>query len=757
MEFELTGQKYTEKVNIQLLDAVLEHAVSKKENEQTLNLLRWIRKEARVGNGSFTTTYYQPNKYGRVEAFRKTSLSQVYRPYRHTLCSEYYLDIDMSNAQPTILWNICSFNKIACHMLSAYNNQRNKCLLDVMSHYDVNKDVAKQLFIIAMNNGSYTKWKDTNAPNKMDLPFVMKYYDEMENIINKLYTIEDNEPLVKVAKKLDAEHLKSGKKEFSNIKGSFMSLVLGDWEQKILTCVVKYMKEKYNTDEIILCHDGFMIPKHIITDIQSLLKELEQVVIERFKETHEFKNLDFKNKPMDEGLDIKPKEVGILDGKDYETLKAELEKDNGLFYCKSDKKFYRKMLTQGLIQYIHHTSSEMNTALAGFKVIDTTPQGLQKLTSFFSKWSQDPKRREIDEFVYDVDPDYVEKDSEVNLWEGFAIEKVPREEFSVEMKSSIDSTFDRYFTSLGNGNEKVKTYLINWIAHLIQRPHIYLPTVPFLQSADGGTGKSAYSDIIGYVLGNKDKYVCRAHGFAELNSQYTGHLRHSFLYCAEELEYEDGKKNINFLKAWTTNQKLIINEKYGGKIEIPNKVRIMITTNGLNTIPVEEGQRRLVMTTVSNELKNDKAFFDRMYDEYLKNKSVCRYLYDWFKSIDLTTWDHKDIPETTLMCSLKEVNRELLEEFIEDNIHMLYTIEDKDGIGATELLNKVNKWLVNGNYKFSYSSAKLGLVINNNKIASAIFEKKRTNKGVVYKINKDHIKDNYKFNNDNDNNDECLF
>jgi hypothetical protein len=764
MEFDLTTQEYTEKVDMRLLDAVIDYATAQKEDDKIMNRLWQIRAEAKKGNGQFKVKYTKKYDFGRVYPFKALSLSQISRPLRHTLCVNNYYDIDMVNAQPAILFNICLQNDIHCPMLADYVKNRNKRLLDVMAHYGVNKDIAKSAFIGPMNGGSIDAWQKTNAPTKMTLPYLKQYEEEMKkSIIKQLVNHPNNKKIYKQALKMNEEKIKAGKKEFDNPEGTFMSQLLGENERTVLQIMVKYITDTYKTNELILCHDGLMIPKHILGDetIDSLTNKLQNVIGETYGDKGQLKNLDIKNKAMNEALDIKPieKTETVMAGMDYETLKEQLEKDNGLFYCRCDKKYYRKMLSRGLINYVSHTSGEMSNALAGFKVIITI-NGLQKITPFFSKWNQDSNRREINEFVYDVNPDYVEKDDEINLWEGFAIEKVPRVEFSEEMKSSIDSTFNSYFTALGNGNEKVKTYFIHWIAHMLQKPHILLPSVPYLQSSVGGSGKSTFCDIIGHLMGDRDRYTMKSSGFSQLNPKdgFNGHLKHLFLYCAEELEYEDGKKNINYLKAHTTNPTLNINDKGISKLNIANKLRIMITTNGLNTIPVETGQRRLVITEISLELMKDKEFFERLYG-FLNNKEVMRYLYDQFMNIDLTEWDHKDIPETTLMSSLKEVNRELLEVFIDENIGMLYNNEDKDGISATELLNKVNKWLDKGNYKFSYNSTKLGLVISNNKLASAIFEKKpRSSKGVFYKINKDYIKENYKFDNDDndDNLDECL-
>lgn len=762
MTDKLIANSYVEKVDMRLLNAVIAHVESHKDTTQKyneiLNRLRWIRSEAKDNNGSFKVSYYKPNCYGRIEVNKKLSLSQIARRYRHTLCRDYYYDIDMANAAPSILYNVCLKNQIQCSKLEHYIKNRNKCLLDVMTHYNVDKEQAKKLFISLINNGEYSDWKNQNAPASSDLTFIVQYSYEMNHIINEMYTHEDNEPLVKIAKKLSADKVKKGKK--SNPKGSFMSLALGESELMILEHCVLYVMEKYKTNEIILCHDGFMIPKHIVNDINSLLKELEIQVIERFKESHIFKNLDFKNKEMDEAIQIElPKTIEtIIDStQTYEELKDKFEKDNAYFYCEADKKFYKKDICgrTGDITYNPHSRSDFSTLLANmfYSTIETNGEGEKviKKKPFFDKWLRDETRKSIKRFVYDLDPDYSPRADEINLWTGFIIEKIASPNFSDEKKQWIHSLLDRYFEAMSNDNKELKEYWINWIAYFVQYPHKKLIEIPVFQSQSGGTGKSSFYRLFASILGDTsvNKYVLAQDGFSGLTQSFNGHLRNIFLYSIEELPYEQGKKNLDFLKAFSSQETIVINEKYGSILPIPNKVRLMITTNNLNMMPVESGQRRLVITSINESLKNSN-FFEDFY-KMLGDIECCRYMYDWFKSLDISQWSSKKIPETTLSESLKEAWAPPIQRFIQEKATELYNM---DTITNKELVAKINKWMVTNNLK-EYTAISLGLQLKNDNVASKIFIYHKKNTGAVYSINKEKLKQSYDIDFEEEEN-ECL-
>jgi len=87
------------------------------------------------------------------------SYQNIMRYFRHTLCEDYYMDIDMDNAHPVILKQLC---KGHCYTdcLEEYVDNRDEILKKVMEQCDVSRDDSKKLFIRLIYGGTVDNWKD---------------------------------------------------------------------------------------------------------------------------------------------------------------------------------------------------------------------------------------------------------------------------------------------------------------------------------------------------------------------------------------------------------------------------------------------------------------------------------------------------------------------------------------------------------------------------------------------------------------------
>ena len=194
----------------------------------------------------------------------------------------------MENSMPNILLNVCIDNNIKCKYLKKYINNRQKYINEVQQFYNVTKDQAKELFIMLTFNGSYLTWlkKYTRRTDKLKfvvayaaevdmltfngsystwlkkyktsrndtIKFVVSYAVEMDKIAS--YIIENNQELYKYI--IDNKNPK-------HPKASVYSYYTLEYEYRILECVYLFLiKKKIINDNVVLSHDGFMIPNKII-------------------------------------------------------------------------------------------------------------------------------------------------------------------------------------------------------------------------------------------------------------------------------------------------------------------------------------------------------------------------------------------------------------------------------------------------------------------------------------------------------------
>ena len=226
-------------------------------------------------------------EYGRVNPIGALGLFPIRREIRQTLSKLKLTDIDIENAHPVMLLQICEQNNIECKYLKKYVNFRHKYLEQLQKAYlasidDKNelKDKSKQLFIRLLYLGLVDGWftdnkielKDTKEYHSIN-KFIFGFEHEMKEISEKI--CEKNPLLVELVKKRKQDQ---NKKKY-NLNGAVMSYFLQEYECQILECMYHYcVKHKYIVNNVcVLCADGFMILKDKFK--QELLQELEQEVL----------------------------------------------------------------------------------------------------------------------------------------------------------------------------------------------------------------------------------------------------------------------------------------------------------------------------------------------------------------------------------------------------------------------------------------------------------------------------------------------
>jgi len=300
---------------LQVVNNSLSHIYYDNEKEQLM------RYSELVNNGIANIKYVLPKniKIGRVLPEKGLVLFSFRRAIRHTLACNTFEDIDIQNAHPILLLEICEFNNIDCKYIKEYVNNRDKYLTEVIDTYKVNKDDAKTLFIILLYFGSFNSWmKERNIDGK-PTTFITKFTADIKRIGEIIYN--SNHDLV--------ELIKENKYNKKNIIGSVVSYYLQDKENLILEFIYEYcINNGYIKDNICcLCADGIMISKDLYKP--ELLTNLSIYVLEKTGF-----NLKFINKKMDEDyLDILDLHQ-LIDINIWDLLEDMNHSDMAKLYCK---------------------------------------------------------------------------------------------------------------------------------------------------------------------------------------------------------------------------------------------------------------------------------------------------------------------------------------------------------------------------------------------------------------------------------------
>lgn len=268
-------------------------------------------------NGEIEVSYKQTSlQKGRYFCIG-SSLQTHMRGFRHTLSSDEYYDLDMSNAHPNLLYQFCLKTNIQCQNLKDYALNRDK-YLKFAEELDVEGKGAQKRFMLKMLNN--------DEPEKAPSDKLKPLFDELKTI-REILTLRNPEMKKYVIEKNEEEG-KSRDGKVYNLNGKVMNHIMCSLENETLICLYNILTQnKISAD--VLCFDGIMIRKESYKgDIPTLLRFCE----EQIKKTIGYE-LKLEEKPMNEGFEIDPKKYEKVNISKYECPLSKEQIKNHIESC----------------------------------------------------------------------------------------------------------------------------------------------------------------------------------------------------------------------------------------------------------------------------------------------------------------------------------------------------------------------------------------------------------------------------------------
>lgn len=350
---------------------------------------KYLKEILKSKNGTIKRCYYNNDGLGRMYLKKgQDGFQTIMREYRAFLCHKDYYDLDIKNAQPTILYYICKMKNIEHHYLELYVLAREKYYGKFReNNKELDKDTFK-MFFIAIINGS--KNSGTNVFKNLDdecLNFIKKFSNEMENIRNVLLNEKDNKIFIAEAE---------AKKDF-NIDGTAMAYYLQNQENIIVQLAKKFVTAKgYEVSALVF--DGLMI-KNTIPLSNIILKELNNYIFKSTNIKAEFiiKQFDVKYEPQPAELFYRDEVIVANDEEAAKIIMNELNEEiikcnNRYFYRKhkntniyeEDTTANQKIINEILFSIISKYDIKMETE-KGFKEYSKKTQGCNNICEMLFK------------------------------------------------------------------------------------------------------------------------------------------------------------------------------------------------------------------------------------------------------------------------------------------------------------------------------------------------------------------------------------
>jgi phage/plasmid-associated DNA primase len=275
--------------------------------------------------------YVKPrHKWGRAFPLKSMGLSCIRRVIRNSLIDDIYYDLDISNAQPQIIRNLCESNNIPCPMIKRYCKERPEIKKIIAEHYNVSENTVKELFIRLCFFGSFNGWTIENKiQDKEPLEFITLFERELKDIADRIR--KENSDLYESSRKKKDDD--NREKKENKVLGTFFALYNQEYESRIVESVLCYlinstdlMKYQNSTTPVgTYEYDGIKLLKSNVDNYEGGLEAVVALLNEKTYELTGFQ-LEWAAKPYEDVYDLN-EWIGIV--AENEKPNEELMKDMG--------------------------------------------------------------------------------------------------------------------------------------------------------------------------------------------------------------------------------------------------------------------------------------------------------------------------------------------------------------------------------------------------------------------------------------------
>ena len=204
-------------------------------------------------------------------------------------------------------------------------------------------------------------------------------------------------------------------------------------------------------------------------------------------------------------------------------------------------------------------------------------------------------------------------------------------------------------------DEELFEYVMNWWAHLVQKPGVKMISCLVLRGGEG-YGKGMIVQTIGKILGTHTwlQPLNHDHIFGQFNYLLHGKM---FVFM-DEMVWGGNKKDEGPLKKLLTEARMTTNQKFGPLRDVTNNINWIFASNKDWVIPAGKDARRFVVMDVKNTLHGmTKAEKNRL--RCISPFVVARYLYNR----DVSEFDSSEIVRTEALLEQKMLSMKPLHKW----------------------------------------------------------------------------------------------
>lgn len=243
----------------------------------------------------------------------------------------------------------------------------------------------------------------------------------------------------------------------------------------------------------------------------------------------------------------------------------------------------------------------------------------EKYTKITKLWVESDQRQEYNRIVFAPKAD---KD-DLNLWSPLPLAPI---------KGDVKPFLELIFDGIANGDLDKGSWLLDWLAHIVQKPYERSSLVPVI-IGDQGTGKGMLFDrIMMKLLGHFHYKINTAR---ILKERFNDDQICRLLTLIDEASWRGDKEEDGILKGLTGSKFMTYEQKFGGRRAIENFSRYVVLSNNPEAIAIERSNRRYIVFETNPAYRHRHDLFDILAEE-VDNGALANHIFDYLMSRDIS-------------------------------------------------------------------------------------------------------------------------
>lgn len=281
-------------------------------------------------------------------------------------------------------------------------------------------------------------------------------------------------------------------------------------------------------------------------------------------------------------------------------------------------------------------------------------------------------------------------DGVFNLYPGFACEAV---------SGDISLILYHIKNVLCGGDEKASEYVLDWLAHLVQKPQCK-PSVAILLKGIEGTGKGTIYRLLHKILGANSVQL---NGHSLLTGRFNSILSGKTLIFCDEVDLKN-KKVFDKIKSIISEEYCVMELKGMEATIVNNFARFIFASNHEQILLAGSRERRFLVLEPSSEKVGDLEYWGKLYD--LIENDGGKFFLDFLLKRNIEYFNPYLAPITLALIDEKLASLRPSQSFLYEELCKEQPFSNALKLDSLTLVTIYSEWLKVNNEFISIASAR---------------------------------------------------